>query len=288
MSKYLTKHMEKTSKHISVFLEEAVDLLDVARDQTYLDCTFGGGGHSRLILEQSKPTGKVIGLDRDLNAESYAEALEKEYGERFEFRHLSYDRLDELNFEFDGVVFDLGFSSDQLESSGRGFSFMQTEPLDLRYDDRGGQTASQLLSQSTPDRLVRIFQDYAEDRYAKSLVRKIVDSRRQHPIRTTTDFVQLVGTKQPSVLAPLFQAMRIEVNDELSTLERGLAKAKSALRTGGRLVVISFHSLEDRIVKEFMRGQMKVITKKPISPTEIEVISNPRARSAKLRAAIKE
>ncbi len=279
--------MEKTSKHISVFLEEAVDLLDVARDQTYLDCTFGGGGHSRLILEQSKPTGKVIGLDRDLSAAQYAEALQDEYGERFEFRHLSYDRLDELNLEFDGIVFDLGFSSDQLESSGRGFSFMQTEPLDLRYDDRGGQTASQLLSQSTPDRLVRIFQTYAEDRYTKSLVRKIVDSRRQQPIRTTTDFVQLVGTKQPSVLAPLFQAMRIEVNDELSTLERGLAKAKAALRTGGRLVVISFHSLEDRIVKEFMRGQMKVITKKPISPTEIEIKSNPRARSAKLRAAIK-
>jgi len=279
--------MEKTSKHISVFLEEAVDLLGVAADGTYLDCTFGGGGHSRLILERS-PTSKVIALDRDENAAQFAVKLERYFPARFEFRHLSYDQLDELSQEFDGILFDLGFSSDQLEAAGRGFSFMQTEPLDLRFDDRGGQTAAQLLSQASPDRLVRIFQDYAQDRYSKTLARKIVEVRRTQPIRTTTDFVQLVGTKQPSVLAPLFQALRIEVNDELSTLERGLAAALESLKPGGRLVVISFHSLEDRVVKEFMRSQMTVVTKKPISPSIEEVNNNPRARSAKLRAAIKE
>lgn len=280
--------MEKTSKHISVFLEEAVDLLAVASDEIYLDCTFGGGGHTRLILERTSPAGRVVGLDRDQSAEQFAQALRTEFGDRFTFHHLSYDRLDELDQEFDGIVFDLGFSSDQLESSGRGFSFMKLEPLDLRYDDRGGQTAAQFLMQSSPDRLVRVFQMYAEDRHTKSLVRKIIDTRRHQPIRTTADFVQIVGTKQPSVLAPLFQALRIEVNDEFSTLERGLTKALAALRPGGRLVVISFHSLEDKIVKEFMRSQMKVITKKPISPSEEEVARNPRARSAKLRAAIKE
>lgn len=280
--------MEKTSKHISVFLEEAVELLEVSRDKSYLDCTFGGGGHAKLILERSAPTGKVVALDRDQSVAIYAELLKQTYTERFQFHHLSYDRLDELEQEFDGVLFDLGFSSDQLESSGRGFSFTKNEPLDLRFDDRGGQTAAQLLMQANPDRLVRIFQEYAEDRYAKTLVRKIVDSRRAAPIRTTSDLVHLVGTQQPSVLAPIFQALRIEVNDELSTLKRGLAAAKEALRSGGRLVVISFHSLEDRIVKEFMRSEMKVVTKKPISPSVSELSNNPRSRSAKLRAAIKE
>lgn len=280
--------MEKTSKHISVFLEEAVELLAVARDGIYLDCTFGGGGHSRLILERNAPTGKVVALDRDQGATEYAQIVSNQFPTRFEFHHLSYDRLGELGQTFDGILFDLGFSSDQLESSGRGFSFAKTELLDLRYDARGGQTAAQLLSQATPERLVRIFQEYAEDRYAKSLVRKIVDTRRIQPIRTTTDFVQLVGTNQPSVLAPLFQALRIEVNDELSTLKRGLAAALAALNPSGRLVVISFHSLEDRIVKEFMRSYMTVVTKKPISPSVIEVAENPRSRSAKLRAATKE
>jgi 16S rRNA (cytosine1402-N4)-methyltransferase len=279
--------MEKTSKHISVFLEEAVELLDVRRNGIYLDCTFGGGGHSRLILERSTPDGHVVALDRDAHVQPFADACTADYPGRFVFHHLSYARLDELDQEFDGVLFDLGFSTDQLEGSGRGFSFTKNEPLDLRFDDRGGQTAAQLLSQATPDRLIRIFQTYAEDRYAKSLVRKIIETRRAQPIRTTTDFVQLVGTKQPTVLAPLFQALRIEVNDELSTLERGLALANASLKIGGRLVVISFHSLEDRIVKEFMRSHMDVVTKKPIAPSPEAIQANPRVRSAKLRSAAK-
>ncbi len=279
--------MEKTSKHITVFLEEAVELLSPAHDQTLLDATFGGGGHSRLILEKSAPTGKVVALDRDGGAAIYATELEREFTDRFTFHHLSYDRVDELAIEFDGALFDLGFSSDQLEVAGRGFTFMKDEPLDLRFDARSGQTASQLLSQASPDRLVRIFQEYAEDRHAKSLARKILDTRRRQPIRTTSDFVAIVGTSNPAVLAPLFQALRIEVNDELSTLKRGLAVTLDCLKPGGRLVVISFHSLEDKIVKEFMRSNMEPITKKPISPSDEERHRNSRSRSAKLRGAIK-
>lgn len=283
--------MEKTSKHVPVLLEEAMVNLQVEAGRTYLDCTFGGGGHSRALLSRSAPDGTVIAIDRDGSVAPRAVEVKQQYLDRFEFHHLSYDRLNELDRHYDGILFDLGISSDQLESPvgglNRGFSFSRTEPLDMRFDNRAGQTAAQVLMQSSPDRLERIFRDYAEDRYAKSLARKILERRRRSPIRTTTDFVEIVGTKQPSVLAPLFQALRIEVNDELQTLSRGLALAAAALKSGGRLVVISFHSLEDRMVKEFMREHLTVVTKKPITSSTEEQRLNPRSRSAKLRSAEK-
>jgi len=279
--------MEKASKHISVLPEEVLEYLNVHSGGTYLDGTFGGGGHSKLILERSAPDGVVVGIDRDEAVRPWADDLTEQYRDRFTFCHLPYDQLETLGQQFDGVVFDLGLSSDQLEGSGRGFSFSRTEPLDMRFDPRGGQTAAQLLMQASPDRLERIFREYAEDRYAKALSRKIVDFRRKAPIRTTSDFIHLIGTSAPKVLAPLFQALRIEVNDELQTLKRGLQQANQVLLPGGRLVVITFHSLEDRLVKEWLRSEMSVITKKPISPSPEEIAANPRSRSAKLRAAVK-
>lgn len=279
--------MEKTSKHIPVLLEEALNYLLLEDGGTYLDCTFGGGGHSREILRRTSPDGVVYALDRDGGVGNVAKKLATEYRGRLNFFNLSYGRLDELGIEFDGVLFDLGLSSDQLETSQRGFSFSRNEPLDMRFDERYGQNAAQLLMQASPDRLERIFRDFAQDRQYRSLARKIVESRRREPIRSTNDFIRIVGTSQPSVLAPLFQAIRIEVNDELQTLKVGLTKAAESLKEGGRLVVISFHSLEDKIVKEFMRQNLEVLTKKPITPSAEEERSNPRSRSAKLRAAVK-
>ncbi|QQG49973.1 MAG: 16S rRNA (cytosine(1402)-N(4))-methyltransferase RsmH [Candidatus Berkelbacteria bacterium] len=279
--------MDKTSKHIPVLVQETLGYLQLGNGGTYLDCTFGGGGHSREILRRIEPDGHVYALDRDGTVAPFAEELSREFPDRLKLFNLAYDRLDELDAKFDGILFDLGISSDQLEASGRGFSFSRNEPLDMRFDERSGQNASQLLMQTGAERLERIFRDLAEDRQYRSLVRKIVDARRREPIRTTNDFMRIVGTTQPSVLAPLFQALRIEVNDELHTLKIGLEKAAAALKDGGRLVVISFHSLEDRIVKEFMRENMTVVTKKPVIPSLEEQRSNPRSRSAKLRSAIK-
>lgn len=280
--------MVKETRHKAVLTEEVIEYLKPVSGGKYLDCTFGGGGHSRAILAKSAPSGTVIALDRDADAYQYAEVLEEEFSKRFEFRPISYHKLDEIGERFDGIIFDLGLSSDQLESSsgeiGRGFSFAKEEPLDMRFDATHGQTAAQFLMQASPSRLEQIFYNYAEDRYGKQLARKITEYRRLQPIRTTTDFTRLVGTNQPKVLAPLFQALRIEVNDELQTLKIGLRHAKNALNINGRLVVISFHSLEDRIVKEFMKESMHVLTKKPVLPSSEEVADNPRSRSAKLRA----
>ncbi len=279
--------MVKASKHVSVLLEETISGLNVKSGGIYLDCTLGGGGHSRRILEESSPDGQLVALDRDGEALVSADELLKDFPSRIKFHHLSYDRLNELEQTFDGIVFDLGLSSDQLEASGRGFSFSKTEPLDMRFDDRSGQTAAQFLNQANQVRIERVFKEYAEDRFSRRLTQKITESRRSAPIRTTTDFIRCVGTNDPKVLAPLFQALRIEVNDELQTLRRGLELATAALKPAGRLAVISFHSLEDRIVKEFMRDSLTVLTKKPIIPSEQEVAQNPRSRSAKLRVGVK-
>lgn len=281
--------MEELSKHRSIMIEEVAHGLALGGGKTYLDGTFGAGGHSIVMLEKSAPDGKVIAFDRDLEVERFATAIKKKYGERFRFYAQSYAEVGELGMEFDGALLDLGFSSDQLEDSGRGFSFQKLdEPLDLRFDARGGQTAAQLLQQAPVTALERIFREYGEDRYAKRLASKITETRRSETIRTVGDFVTLVGTTEPAVLARLFQALRLEVNRELEELERGLHVIKDALKPGAVLAVITFHSLEDRIVKQFMRDQMTVITKKPITPSNVEIEQNPRSRSAKLRLAAKE
>ncbi len=280
--------MVNSSKHRGVMTSEVIELLQPKSGGVYLDGTFGGGGHSQAILEASSPGGKVIALDRDPSVAKFAGELVKKYSKRFEFHVQSYDDLDP-DWHFDGAVMDLGLSTDQLETEGRGFSFSQEQMLDMRFDQLGGQTAEQWLAHASNEQLVRTFSEYGQDRYSKRLARKVIEQRRNRPIKTTSDFVEVVGTSQPSVLAPLFQALRIVVNDELVHLKRGLEAIYQQLNPGGRLVVISFHSLEDRIVKNFFREvTTEILTKKPLQPSIEELAKNNRARSAKLRAGQKE
>jgi len=273
------------SKHLSVLVEEVIENLQPNSGGTYLDATFGGGGHSRIILERSEPDGRVVGIDRDPAVKVWADQLATSFPGRIEFHNISFDRVGELSQKFDGILADLGMSSDQLEDETRGFSFSKDSPLDLRFDDRSGQTAAQFLQQASQSKIAEIFYDFAQDRHAGYLAAKIVAARKIYPIKSTQDFVSIVGTNQPKVLAPLFQALRIQVNDELNVLKRGLRSMASSLKPGGRLAIISFHSLEDAIVKEFFRSsdELKIITKKPITSSNEEIIKNPRSRSAKLR-----
>ncbi len=279
--------MTEKSVHRSVLISEVINLIQPKSGGIYLDGTFGGGGHTQAILEASWPLGRVVAVDRDPEVKEFAEPLKEQYGQRFSFQILGYDRVDRLETQFDGVLLDLGLSSDQLDRSGRGFSFARNEPLDMRFDSRGGQTASQFLGQASPIELERIFREYGQDRHGGQLARKIALRRRSEPIRTTFDLVSVVGTTQPKVLAKIFQALRIAVNDELTRLSHGLRVVTECLKSNGLLAVISFHSLEDRIVKEFIRSHLEPITKKPIVAADSEIFINPRARSAKLRGGIK-
>jgi 16S rRNA (cytosine1402-N4)-methyltransferase len=273
------------SKHLSVLVEEVIENLQPKSGGTYLDATFGGGGHSRIILERSEPNGRVVGIDRDPAVKVWADELAASFSGRIEFHNISFDKAGELSQKFDGILADLGMSSDQLEDEARGFSFSKDSPLDLRFDDRSGQTAAQFLQQASQSKIAEVFYNFAQDRHAGYLAAKIVAARKIRPIKSTQDFVSIVGTNQPKVLAPLFQALRIQVNDELNVLKRGLKAMANSLKPGGRLAIISFHSLEDAIVKEFFRSsvELKIITKKPITSSNEEIIKNPRSRSAKLR-----
>lgn len=277
------------SSHQSVMAREVVEALAVRPGGLYLDATFGGGGHSRAILQSSAPDGKVVALDRDPSVWPFVEVLGHEFPGRLQFFPLAYTELDKIEQVLDGAVFDLGLSSDQLAMAERGFSFSRPGILDMRFDPRGGRSARDLLRQASVMELERIFRQYGEDRQARGLARKIVERRRQQPITTVEELVAVVGTANPTVLAPIFQALRIAVNDELNVLSQGLEEVAGKLKVGGRLVVISFHSLEDRIVKNFLRNQRwQLVNKKPLLASEEEITKNSRSRSAKLRAAIKK
>lgn len=280
--------MTERTVHRSVLTDEVLELIQPKTGGLYLDGTFGGGGHTQALLEASSPRGKVIAVDRDERTEEFAKPLVERYGRRFQFVVLRYDQVEKLDTLFDGALLDLGLSSDQLDASGRGFTYNHNEPLDMRFDASHGQNASQLLSQASPQELERIFREYGEDRHGGQLARKIVARRRSEPIRTTFDLVGVIGTTQPKVLSKIFQALRIAVNDELTRLSQGITAVTNCLKPDGVLAVISFHSLEDRIVKEFVRSHLEPITKKPIVASETEIVNNPRARSAKLRAGKKE
>ena len=279
--------MTERSVHQSILTEEVLELIQPKSGGIYLDGTFGGGGHSHALLEACSPQGKVVAVDRDEGVMAFAKPLLERYGRRFEFVGMRYDQVARLETSFDGALLDLGLSSDQLEASGRGFTYSRNEPLDMRFDSTKGQTASQLLSQANVQELERIFREYGEDRHGGQLARKIASKRKIEPVRTTFDLVTIVGTTEPKVLSKIFQALRIAVNDELTRLKQGLIAVTESLKPGGVLAVISFHSLEDRIVKEYVRSSLEPLTKKPIIATETEIVNNPRARSAKLRGGIK-
>ena len=284
--------------HVPVLLEVATDLLTENRGKVYLDCTLGGGGHARKILEKV-PQAKLIGIDVDEEATEIAKENLKEFGERVSIYKANFKDLDLVLKEegvekVDGVLFDLGMSMYQIRS-GRGFSFQGDEPLDMRMDKDQRLTAYEVVNKYPERELERIIREYGEERLSKKIARAIVRRREKKPIETTKELVEVILSVYPEKLkrskihpaTRTFQAIRIEVNKELENLKIGLGKALEALNPKGRLVVISFHSLEDRIVKRFMKeksDKLKVLTKKPVTPSEEEVRMNPSSRSAKLRA----
>jgi 16S rRNA (cytosine1402-N4)-methyltransferase len=303
-------------RHLSVMPGEVLELLQPRSGGLYLDGTVGGGGHARLLLEASAPDGQLVGLDRDPAALAKAAATLRPYGGRVHLEHANFVDAGEVMARlgisgFDGILLDLGVSSHQLDTAERGFSFRQDAPLDMRMDPTQGQTAAELLASATAEELRQIFRDYGEERFAGRIARKIVERRATAPLLRTVDLAELVrdavpGGRVPARIHPatrVFQALRIAVNGELDHVSRGVAGAIDLLHSGGRLAVISFHSLEDRIVKrlflEEAKGcicpprlpvcqcghlpQVELLTRKGLRAGEVELDANPRARSAVLR-----
>jgi 16S rRNA (cytosine1402-N4)-methyltransferase len=287
--------------HLPVMTAEVLEFLRPGPGGLFVDCTVGLGGHSRAILEAG--ASRVIGLDRDLDALARARDALASYADRVELVHADYRALDEVLdrrqiARVDGALADLGVSSMQFDEPGRGFSFQRDEPLDMRMDRSGGDTAADLVARSTERELADAIFQYGEERFSRRIARAIVAARGDAAIDTTGRLASIVRRavprRFPARIDPAtrtFQALRIWVNRELDGLDRFLEAAARRLRAGARLVVITFHSLEDRVVKHTLRalqqrdGLVQVLTKKPIVPGDDEVERNPRSRSAKLRAA---
>ncbi len=279
--------------HTPVLLEEVVALLQPRGGALYVDATVGGGGHAEAILRAAAPDGRLIGLDWDEEALAASRERLKEWGARVRLVRANFAELDEALMNegvttVDGIVFDLGVSSRQFDEPSRGFSFLREGPLDMRMDRSTGRTAAEVVNTASEKELADIFFRFGEERRARAIARRIVAAR---PIETTTQLAGLIGPRRGAIhpATRVFQALRIYVNNELENLKRGLTAATRVLKPGGRIAVISFHSLEDRIVKRHFREtpSLRVITRKPVRPTEQEIERNPRARSAKLRVAEK-
>ncbi|HTU70284.1 MAG TPA: 16S rRNA (cytosine(1402)-N(4))-methyltransferase RsmH [Candidatus Baltobacteraceae bacterium] len=283
--------------HVSVLLDAAIDYLAIRPDGTYVDATFGAGGHSRAILSRLQ-TGRLIALDADPDAIARAHTITHP---SFTFVHANFSELRRVLADcgvaqIDGVLFDLGVSSMQLDNAQRGFSFRESAPLDMRMNPYEGRSAYDVLATASERELADIFFNYGEERAARRIAHALVERRSAGRLpKTTLEFAQFVAgvMRRPGKrerihpATRVFQALRIAVNDELGALREGLAGAIDSLRDAGRIVVISFHSLEDRIVKQTFRDdeRLEVLTRKPLVPDEHETAENPRARSAKLRAA---
>lgn len=300
--------------HRPVLLNQSIEYLAVRPGRNFLDGTLGGGGHSRAILKKSSPDGKLVGLDRDPAALAAASENLREYGERVLFFEKNFSEMKEAasgaGIVIDGVLLDLGVSSPQIDKGERGFSFQSDGPLDMRMG-RSPVTAEKVVNEYGPEELKKIFFDYGQEKFSGKIVRAIVKARENDRITTTGRLAEIVKSTGPQMptktLSRIFQALRIEVNDELGSLKRGLQAAIDILNPGGRLVVLTYHSLEDSLVKDFFRRQenpctcpkaiaycvcgnkpsIKILTRKPVLPGEDEVRENPRARSAHLRAAEK-
>jgi 16S rRNA (cytosine1402-N4)-methyltransferase len=293
--------------HTPVLLDEVVEHLRLRPGAHCLDATINGGGHAAAILAATAPTGRVLGIDRDpqvlnllrsrLSAEIESGRLEVVIGN---FRDLAEILAGRDSPRLDAALFDLGISSFHFDASGRGFSFGKDEPLDMRFDptDADLETAAMLVANRHAVELTALFRDYGEERFASRVARAIVARRAKSPIVSTGQLLDVITTALPANLrwraarhaARIFQALRIAVNRELDAIAAALPQAVSALAPAGRIAVISFHSLEDRLVKHGFRdheraGALRIITRKPIRPSEAEVAANPRAASAKLRVA---
>jgi 16S rRNA (cytosine1402-N4)-methyltransferase len=298
--------------HVPVLLREAVEVLEVKADGTYVDCTFGGGGHAREILSRLGPTGRLFAFDQDADARRNVPADERVVFVPHNFRHLQrFLRLNKVEAA-DGILADLGVSSFQFDQPERGFSTRaDDEALDMRMDQRQEFTARHVIADYTASQLHKLFERYGEVTNAKTLANTLVKARQSAPIVTIRDLKNAVSAivkgNPNKYFAQVFQALRIEVNDEMGALKEMLEQAAMLLRQNGVLAVITFHSIEDRIVKHFFKQggfdkedreydlygtskaqrMLEVITRKPITPGEREIEGNPRARSAKLRAARK-
>ncbi|MDL1930202.1 16S rRNA (cytosine(1402)-N(4))-methyltransferase RsmH [Ligilactobacillus salivarius] len=305
-------------KHITVLLNEAVDGLNIKPDGTYVDCTLGGGGHSGLILSKLSENGKLYSFDQDITAINFNKDKFEEENElgkinfiKSNFRNIS-EELNKRNIlGVDGILYDLGVSSPQFDNADRGFSYNYDAPLDMRMDQSQSLTARDVVNDWSYEQLVRIFFRYGEEKFAKSIARRIEKVRQQTPIETTGQLVDLIKEAIPAKARrkgghpakKTFQAIRIAVNDELGALEESLEQALDLLNPGGRISVITFQSLEDRLVKvmfkqktslpelppglpvipDSQKVEYKLITRKPIVPGEDEITHNNRAHSAKLR-----
>ncbi|EED34496.1 S-adenosyl-methyltransferase MraW [Luminiphilus syltensis NOR5-1B] len=300
------------SGHRSVLLEEAVTALITTADGTYVDGTYGRGGHSRRVLAALSEAGRLIGFDKDPEAAVHAEDLAAT-DSRFSFFHRSFADIPDIKRPeqgFSGVLLDLGVSSPQLDNGERGFSFQSDGPLDMRMDSSSGVTAAVWINKAPLAELIQVFRDYGEERFATRIANAIIDAREETPIERTGRLAQIVKVAHPRwephkhPATRVFQAIRIFINRELEDLESVLVRVIDTLDVGGRLVVISFHSLEDRIVKRFMRdesrgvsvprgvpirdadmGRRLRVVGKAVKPSTEELANNPRARSAVMRVA---
>ncbi len=298
--------------HIPVLFEQVIQLLQPQPKGLYIDGTLGTGGHALGILEASAPDGRILVFDRDIEAIKFSQERLADYEPRITYQHASYADMGQLapisGFDqVNGILLDLGLSSRQLANGERGFSFQKEGPLDMRFDRTFGETAADIVNRSPESELVEIFRHYGEVRDSRHLARLIIANR---PLETTRQLAELIekNTKRKTRIHPatqLFQALRIEVNRELEALQRGLQSAIKLLKPGGRLAVISFHSLEDRFVKNYFRDLsrdcvcppqqpvctcdkqtiIKLITRKAVKATTEETAFNPRSRSARLRVA---
>ncbi|HEL0606315.1 16S rRNA (cytosine(1402)-N(4))-methyltransferase RsmH [Streptococcus equi subsp. zooepidemicus] len=307
--------------HVTVLLHEAVDMLDIKPDGIYVDATLGGSGHSAYLLSQLGDKGHLYCFDQDQRAIDHAQQLLKPYIDKGQvtfikdnFRHLKARLLEHGVTELDGILYDLGVSSPQLDERERGFSYKQDAPLDMRMDSQAALTAYEVVNTYDFNDLVRIFFKYGEDKFSKQIARKIEQARAVKPISTTTELAALIKAAKPAKelkkkghpAKQIFQAIRIEVNDELGVAEASIQQAIELLAVDGRISVITFHSLEDRLTKHLfkeastanapkglpfipdeLKPKLELVSRKPILPSQKELMANNRAHSAKLRVARK-
>jgi 16S rRNA (cytosine1402-N4)-methyltransferase len=305
--------------HVPVLADEVREALAVQPGETVVDATFGAGGHAGLLAADLRGSGKLIAIDRDPSVRPYFDSVRKRTGIQGRFLRGEFsDVLAQLaanDVRADAILLDLGVSSMQVDRPERGFSYATDAPLDMRMDPSSEPSARELVNEAGERELTRIFKEYGEERYARPIARAIVRRRREQPLERTGELVEIIRSAIPAPARfgdghpakRVFQALRIAVNDELGSLEHALPEALEMLRPGGRLAVISFHSLEDRIVKRFLRAQekgctcppdfpvcvcghepaLRALSRRPIKPSPAELAANPRAASARLRAAVK-
>ena len=301
-----TKEKKEPLKHESVMMDEVLEGLSLPKKRNIIDATLGLGGHTKAILENMPKNGRVIGFDADYEHIKESKKRLRKYKDRMVYVHSNFFNLEEELKKtriraVDAVLFDLGLASPHVDNPERGFSFMREGALDMRFNTKEGKTAAEIVNEYSEKELARIFKEYGEEKRAKKIALEIRKRRKSRRFKSTTELAKFIektvgrkGRLHPATR--IFQALRIEVNQELEVLPEALRQAVEMLKSGGRIVVIAYHSLEDRIVKNYFRDLargnevkpcLKIITKKPLVPTQEEVMQNPRSRSAKLRVAEK-